>query len=181
MKTYSDITARIARLQEQADKMRGAEKAGVVGRIREAIAVYGITAADLGFASGGRSLAKPAQSDKSDKSDKSGKSSSSKSSKIQIGVAKYRDPASGKTWTGRGKPPNWILGAKDRTAFLLNGDVSSVPRARAKASAKAPKFGVAKYRDAATGKTWTGRGKPPTWIAGAADRSQFLIDPQAAS
>jgi len=31
-----------------------------------------------------------------------------------------------------------------------------------------------KYRDAATGKTWTGRGKPPTWIAGK-DRTQFAI------
>lgn len=24
------------------------------------------------------------------------------------GEAKYRDPASGKTWSGRGKQPNWI-------------------------------------------------------------------------
>jgi DNA-binding protein H-NS len=160
MKTYSDITAEIARLQELADKMRSAEKAGVVGRIREAIAVYGITAADLGLAGSGRSQAGPA-----------------KSSKVPMGVAKYRDPASGKSWTGRGKPPNWILTAKDRTAFLLNGDASA-PRARAKVAGKAPNVGVAKYRDAATGKTWTGRGKPPTWIAGAADRRQFLIDPQ---
>lgn len=33
-----------------------------------------------------------------------------------------------------------------------------------------------KYRDAATGKTWTGRGKPPAWIAGQ-DRAAFLINP----
>ena len=32
--------------------------------------------------------------------------------------AKYQDPESGKTWTGRGKPPNWILG-KDRTLFEI--------------------------------------------------------------
>src|SRR4029453_19680675 len=36
-----------------------------------------------------------------------------------VGVAKYRDPQTGKTWTGRGKPPNWIAGAKDRQAFLI--------------------------------------------------------------
>ena len=29
-------------------------------------------------------------------------------------------------------------------------------------------------------KTWTGRGKPPTWIAGAKSRDAYLIDRQAA-
>jgi len=31
-----------------------------------------------------------------------------------------------------------------------------------------------KYRDQVTGKTWTGRGKAPKWIAGR-ERTQFLI------
>ncbi len=35
--------------------------------------------------------------------------------------------------------------------------------------------GVAKYRNAQTGETWTGRGRPPAWIAGAEDREAFLI------
>jgi len=34
------------------------------------------------------------------------------------GVVKYKDPATGATWTGRGKPPAWIIG-KDRNAFLI--------------------------------------------------------------
>ena len=34
---------------------------------------------------------------------------------------------------------------------------------------------IAKYRDEKTGATWTGRGKPPKWIAGK-DRSEFLVD-----
>jgi DNA-binding protein H-NS len=34
-------------------------------------------------------------------------------------AAKYRDPASGATWSGRGKPPAWIAG-KDRTKFLID-------------------------------------------------------------
>lgn len=34
--------------------------------------------------------------------------------------AKYRDPATGKEWTGRGKPPNWIKDAPDRDAFLID-------------------------------------------------------------
>lgn len=31
---------------------------------------------------------------------------------------KYRDPTTGKTWTGRGKPPKWIEG-QDRERFLI--------------------------------------------------------------
>lgn len=38
----------------------------------------------------------------------------------------------------------------------------------------------AKYVDPETGATWSGFGKPPRWIAGAADRSAFLIGQQAA-
>lgn len=33
-------------------------------------------------------------------------------------AAKYRDPDTGATWSGRGKPPQWIAG-KDRTPFLI--------------------------------------------------------------
>ena len=33
-------------------------------------------------------------------------------------AAKYRDPATGQTWTGRGKAPKWIEG-KDRTPFVI--------------------------------------------------------------
>ena len=32
--------------------------------------------------------------------------------------AKYRDPATGATWTGRGKPPNWIKD-QEREDFLI--------------------------------------------------------------
>ena len=33
-------------------------------------------------------------------------------------AAKYRDPETGKTWTGRGVAPKWIAG-KDRDTFLI--------------------------------------------------------------
>jgi DNA-binding protein H-NS len=33
-------------------------------------------------------------------------------------AAKYRDSATGQTWTGRGKAPKWIEG-KDRTPFVI--------------------------------------------------------------
>ena len=186
MQTYADIKAQIDILQAEAERLREAEKAGVIGRIKEAIDAYGITAADLGLSGGGRRRAA------------SGKSSRELAGRgaakgLQVGVAKYRDPESGKTWTGRGKPPTWILG-KDRASMLIDGasasfgESTSSPaeaasgrkgRGRAKA-AKKQTVGVPKYRDAATGKTWTGRGKPPTWIAGAKNRDDYLISPASA-
>ncbi|SAK48077.1 histone family protein nucleoid-structuring protein H-NS [Caballeronia pedi] len=33
--------------------------------------------------------------------------------------AKYRDPKSGATWSGRGPAPRWLESAKDRTKFLI--------------------------------------------------------------
>nr|WP_232459473.1 H-NS histone family protein [Burkholderia ubonensis] len=33
-------------------------------------------------------------------------------------IAKYRDPASGAAWSGRGREPRWIAG-HDRTVFLI--------------------------------------------------------------
>jgi DNA-binding protein H-NS len=34
---------------------------------------------------------------------------------------KYRDPVSGREWSGRGKPPNWIKDVVDRTKYLISG------------------------------------------------------------
>jgi DNA-binding protein H-NS len=42
----------------------------------------------------------------------------SRGDRKSAGTAKYRDPATGRTWTGRGKPPAWIQG-KDRSQFLI--------------------------------------------------------------
>ncbi|RDU97499.1 H-NS family nucleoid-associated regulatory protein [Trinickia dinghuensis] len=35
--------------------------------------------------------------------------------------AKYADPKSGATWSGRGRAPAWLAAAKDRTKFLIEG------------------------------------------------------------
>jgi DNA-binding protein H-NS len=181
MKTYKDVTAEIEKLKAKAESLRKSEMAGVISRIKEAIKAYDLTAADLGLSGGAAKRAS--------------KAAAPTAPSRAVGVAKYRDPASGRTWTGRGKPPLWIQGAKDRSAFLIDGaaasggsadsgsakQASKGAKARGRAKAAAPKFGVPKYRDAATGKTWTGRGKPPTWIVGAKDRDAFLIEPAAAA
>ena len=107
MKTYSAIKAEIAKLEKQAQALRNTEVSGVIAKIKEAIAAYALTAADLGL---GRGTAKAARRPQA---------KSSKKTSTTIGVAKYRDPKTGKTWTGRGKPPAWIAGAKNRDAYLI--------------------------------------------------------------
>jgi DNA-binding protein H-NS len=170
MTSYMNVAAEIARLQAHAEKLKQSEKAGVIAQACKAIEVYGITAAELFGATGrkGNAGRKPA-----------------KAATGSIGVPKYRDPKTGKTWTGRGKPPTWIVGAKDRDAFLISeGQVPSAQAAdgpkRRKAASKpaGSTVGMAKYRDPQSGKTWTGRGKPPLWIAGTTNRDDFLIKPQ---
>jgi DNA-binding protein H-NS len=50
--------------------------------------------------------------------------------------AKYRDPKSGATWSGRGSAPAWLSGAKDRSKFLIDG-VSGVADSAAASKPKA--------------------------------------------
>jgi len=56
--------------------------------------------------------------------------------------AKYLDPKTGATWSGRGPAPAWLAAAKDRTRFLIasadggSADAGSVKVAGKKASAK---------------------------------------------
>src|SRR6266478_212275 len=94
MKSYSAIKAEIAKLEKQAEAARKAEVASVVGRIKKAIVAYGLTATDLGFGGGKTKMTASTRQTKS-----------SPKAPTTAGVAKYRDPKTQKTWTGRGKPP----------------------------------------------------------------------------
>jgi len=108
---------------------------------------------------------------------------------------KYQHPKTGATWTGHGRAPTWIANVKDRNKFLIAssadagraesaGTVSkakpAAKRAAAGASAVAHKGQrtgpqPAKYLDPKTGATWSGRGPAPAWLAGAKDRTKYLI------
>ncbi|EEF25687.1 conserved hypothetical protein [Ricinus communis] len=109
--------------------------------------------------------------------------------------ALYRDPKTGATWSGRGRAPAWIANAKDRSKFLIagaaegvvatNAGVVSKTKTAVKKASKAigatstkgqPKGPQpALYRDPKSGATWSGRGRAPAGLAGAKDRSKFLI------
>lgn len=54
------------------------------------------------------------------------------------------------------------------------------PTAGKRKVAAAKPAGIPKYQDPKSGKTWTGTGKPPGWIASAKNRDKFLIVAAAA-
>jgi DNA-binding protein H-NS len=98
MSQYAELKAQIAKLQAQADEARRAELATVIADIRQKIAEFGLSATDLGFPQGARRGRPP--------------------KKAPL-PPKYRDPKSGATWSGRGKPPKWIAG-KNRDRFVID-------------------------------------------------------------
>lgn len=94
MSTLAALLAQKADLERQIADVRKSETASAIAQARAIVAEFGLTEADV-----------------------FGKSR--KASQAQSTVAaKYRDPATGKTWTGRGKAPLWIAG-KDRAAFAI--------------------------------------------------------------
>ena len=101
-KTYAQIVKQIETLKDEADKLRRKEVEGVIGRIREAITVYGLTAADLG-------LTAAPKAPKAAKAPSTKKRAGRKAAK-GTAAAKYRNEA-GQTWVGRGKRPQWLRDA----------------------------------------------------------------------
>ena len=97
MSTYAEIKAQIAELENKAKEARSAELASAKAQIAEIMQTYGLTINDLG------NSAKP------------------KATKARQPVpAKYRDTATGETWTGRGRAPRWLDG-KNKDDFLIKG------------------------------------------------------------
>lgn len=87
MASYQEILNQIQSLQQQAEEARKQEMASAIAEIKRIMAQFGISSADLGF--GGRA----------------GKVKA----KGPAVAAKYRDPVSGKTWSGRGRRPAWVV------------------------------------------------------------------------
>jgi len=72
-------------------------------------------------------------------------------------AAKYRDPKTGATWSGRGRAPAWLAGTKSRAAFLIDGvgEVATKGAAATKASPKKVSAKKAVTRKAAAKKVAT--------------------------
>ena len=106
-KTYSQLIKQIETLRREAEDVRRKEIDGVIGRIKEAIVAYGLTAADLGL--GG------AKKPKAEK--KPAKRVARKGAKASA-APKYKDE-SGNVWGGRGPRPAWL-----RTALAAGKQLS---------------------------------------------------------
>ena len=95
MPTYAEYMKQIAELQALAEEARRNEIEEAKSKIREIMQANGIAVDDL-------------QVDKK------------KTEKARSSVApKYKDPATGKTWTGRGRAPAW-LGGRNKDDFLIS-------------------------------------------------------------
>ena len=102
-KTYAQIVKQIESLKQDAEKIRRKEMEGVIGRIREAITAYQLTAEDLGFGRQAKTVfgktAAPAKRRK-------GKAAAPKAP----AVVKFQNDSGG-TWGGIGKRPQWLRDA----------------------------------------------------------------------
>lgn len=104
MTSYKELLQQREALEQQINEARRRELSAAVSQVRALVAEHGLTADDV-FPVGKsatKSVAKAARSPKA-------------GSKV---AAKYRDPATGQTWTGRGKAPRWIQD-QDRQLFVI--------------------------------------------------------------
>ncbi|MGV0960073.1 MAG: H-NS family nucleoid-associated regulatory protein [Limnohabitans sp.] len=96
MTTLAQLLAQKADLEAQIEAARKAENADAIAKVKALVAEHGLTAQDIfgsakrGAKAGARATVAP----------------------------KYRDHATGATWTGRGKAPKWIDG-QDRSKFAI--------------------------------------------------------------
>lgn len=98
MSAYEDLLRQRQEIEQRIKEARKSQIADAVAEVRALIAKYDLTEKDV-FPAGRRG----------------GRGRRASAGKVP---PKYRDPVTGKTWTGRGKAPRWIDG-KDRTQFLI--------------------------------------------------------------
>ena len=93
-KSIADLKAQLEKTQAELEAAIEAESSTVLADIRGKIALYGFTEKDV-F---GRKRAGGAKN----------------------GVAaKYQNPKTGETWSGRGRAPGWIKDVANRDKFLI--------------------------------------------------------------
>jgi DNA-binding protein H-NS len=99
MATLQELIAQKEALEKQIQEQRQNELTEAVSKVRALIAEYGLTQEDIFGA------ARAAKREKVD------------GPKAKV-AAKYRDPVSGKEWSGRGLAPKWLQG-QEKSQFLI--------------------------------------------------------------
>lgn len=86
--TITDLLAQKAALEKQIADAQREQRSEAIAQVKALMTEYGLTLADIGS----RSAAAPRRS----------------TGKV---AAKYRNSATGETWSGRGLQPNWLKAA----------------------------------------------------------------------
>jgi DNA-binding protein H-NS len=95
MKSYRELLTQRVQLDADIAAAAALERRAAVKHIREIMAEFRITVAELGGPRG----RKPGM-------------------RRPLAAPKYCDPATGKTWNGRGRTPRWLVG-QDRELYRL--------------------------------------------------------------
>ncbi len=95
MTSYKELLKQREALEKQISEARRQELSGALAQVRALVEEFGLTAQDI-FPSGRAR-------------------STTSGTKV---APKYRDPATGQTWTGRRKAPKWIQD-QDRAQFVI--------------------------------------------------------------
>ena len=129
MATLSAIRKQIQRLEAEAARITREELSGAVAKIKSLMSEYGITLEHL------RGNTAPVSAKRAAPKKSAGK-------RAGVGQPRYADPKTGKTWSGFGRAPAWIAGAKNRDAFLVGmtpaEPAATAPIKPAKKAAVAP-------------------------------------------
>ena len=140
MATLSSIRKQIQRLEAEATRIAREEMGGAISKIKALMTDFGITLEHLS------SSAASAPAKKRTTAKKAVSKPASKTS--AAGRVRYADPKTGKTWSGFGRAPGWIAGAKNRDAFLVGATASAAPTTKAAPAKRVKSKAVAVAADA---------------------------------
>ncbi|MBV8603635.1 MAG: H-NS histone family protein [Pelomonas sp.] len=86
MASLKDLLAQRAALDEQINQTKERERSDAIAKVKTLMSEYGLTVADLS-------------------------ARAAKAAKVSKVAAKYRNKATGETWSGRGLQPKWLKAA----------------------------------------------------------------------
>ena len=179
--TYSQLIKQIASLQEKADRIKQKDVSGVIARMREAIAFYGISEEQL-FTP-----------------DKAAKEVVARRQVKKLAQNKKRSRTTyadgeGNTWRGLGPRPQWLRDkiaagasvddfkslasvspASGRQASGQNGSATKKMNgagSRARKAVEMAPASKAKYSDGSH--SWSGRGPKPRWFKDAVEAGKSM-------
>jgi DNA-binding protein H-NS len=96
MASYKELVAQKEEIEQRIAELRKTEKVGAVARAKELVIEFDLSIQDI-FAGIAKGVNR----------------------RTGAVTPKYRDPISGKTWTGRGITPTWLKG-KVKEDYLIN-------------------------------------------------------------